>query len=91
MPEVVREVVVMNENGLHVRPSGQIVMVANDFQCRLTLIGETGEADARSALSLLTNNWGKGTRITIKGNGVDAEEAVTKLAELFESKFGLES
>lgn len=91
MPEVVREVVVLNEHGLHVRPSGQIVTLANNYQCRLVLQSNNGEADARSALSLLTNNWGKGTRILIKGNGEDAEEAVTRLAELFETKFGLDS
>ena len=91
MAEVVREVTVLNENGLHVRPSSQIVELANSFRCRLLLWSESGEADARSALSLLTQGWGKGTRILIKGNGDDAEQAVSAVADLFESRFGLES
>lgn len=82
---------VLNENGLHVRPSGQIVQIANRYQCRLTLQCKDVEADARSALSLLTTGWNKGTRLLIKGNGDDAEEAVAALANLFESRFGLES
>jgi len=89
--DVVQEVMVLNENGLHVRPSSQIVQLANRFQCRLILQSHEVEADARSALTLLTAGWGKGTRLVIKASGEDAEAAVRALVELFESRFGLES
>lgn len=91
MPEVVREVEVKNENGIHVRPSSQIAALARNYQSTLTIKNGAEEADARSVIGLLQLQACQGTRLVIKASGQDAEAAVTALIQLFEERFGFEA
>lgn len=89
--EVVREVEVLNANGIHVRPSSQIVEATRAFQSSIAL--ENGEltADARSVIGLLQLQAMQGARLKIRATGEDAEQAVEALVELFNNRFGFET
>lgn len=76
------EVVLKNKYGLHVRPATLIAQTAKDFQCSVVLLKDEQEVDARSIFSMLTLAAEKGSKITIKADGDDAEQAVAKLAEV---------
>ncbi|MFO1023368.1 MAG: HPr family phosphocarrier protein [Planctomycetales bacterium] len=81
-----REVVVRQENGLHLIPSSQIAQIAQSFRCDLTLCREGGvPVDAKSMMDLLTLAAEKGTRLTVEGQGEGAEEAVQALVAWFET------
>jgi phosphocarrier protein HPr len=93
MPSASREVVVSNKLGLHARPAMQFVDVANQFKSDVKVYSfgeEPGEADGKSVMQMIILAATEGTKIRIDADGEDAEEAVGKLAELFESKFGEE-
>ena len=51
---------------------------------------EPAEADGKSVMQMIILAATEGTPLRIEADGEDAEEAVQKLAELFESKFGEE-
>jgi phosphocarrier protein len=93
MPKASREIVVSNKLGLHARPAMQFVDLANQFSSRITVYkggDEPAEADGKSVMQMIILAAMPGTPIRIEAEGEDAEQAVAKLAELFENKFGEE-
>lgn len=93
MPTASKDIIVSNSMGLHARPAMEFVDLANRFasDIRVSKGGdEPVEADGKSVMQMIILEAAKGTALTIQATGDDAEEAVTKLAELFENKFGEE-
>src|SRR5947208_10211773 len=88
-----KEIVVSNSLGLHARPAMQFVDLANQFTSTVTVYKggeEPAEADGKSVMQMIILAATEGTPIRIEADGEDAEQAVVKLAELFENKFGEE-
>jgi phosphocarrier protein len=93
MPKASREIVVSNTLGLHARPAMAFVDLANQFSSKVTVHkggSEPAEADGKSVMQMIILAATMGTPLRIEADGEDAEVAVTKLAELFASKFGEE-
>ena len=71
----------------------QFVDVANQFSSAVKVYSrgeEPGEADGKSVMQMIILAATEGTPLRIEAEGDDAEQAVQKLAELIESKFGEE-
>jgi phosphocarrier protein len=71
----------------------QFVDTANQFSSRVTVRTggeEPGEADGKSVMQMIILAATEGTPLRIDAEGDDAEQAVTKLVELVEGKFGEE-
>lgn len=83
----IREVVVTNAQGLHARPAHLFVTCANRFRSRIEVIKDAERVDGKSILSVLTLAAVKGTRLVLRAEGEDAEEAVEALAQLFAKEF----
>ena len=93
MPTASRDIVVSNKLGLHARPAMQFVDLANQFSAAITVHkggDEPAEADGKSVMQMIILAATEGTPLKIVADGDDAETAVAKLAELFETKFGEE-
>ena len=93
MPTAARDIIVSNKLGLHARPAMQFVDVANQFASDIKVIKggeEPGEADGKSVMQMIILAATEGTPLRIEAAGDDAEQAIAKLVELFESKFGEE-
>jgi phosphotransferase system HPr (HPr) family protein len=88
-----RDIIVSNSMGLHARPAMQFVDLANTFSSSVT-VKKRGpdpvEADGKSVMQMIVLEATQGTPLRIEAEGEDAEQAVAKLAELFENKFGEE-
>jgi len=84
-----KEVTIQNSAGLHARPAQKFVQLSSQYQSSIKVIkdGEK-QADAKSILGLMSLGLTKGTRIKIEADGPDEAEAVNKLVELIDSKFG---
>ena len=85
--EYSREVVIINETGLHVRPAATIVDCAKQFDSEITLSKDGNTADAKSALSLMTLAAEGGSRLLVRAIGMDAKDAVDAVVLLFENQF----
>lgn len=79
-----REVEILNELGLHARPAAEFVRAVQKFKCEITIRkGDDGESfSAGSILEVMSANLDCGTRMTMAGNGPDAEEALDRLEQL---------
>jgi len=88
-----QEVIISNKLGLHARPAMQFVDVANQFKSEVKVHKggeEPADADGKSVMQMIILAATEGTKMRVDAEGEDAAEAVKKLAELFESKFGEE-
>jgi phosphocarrier protein len=93
MATAFRDIIVINSMGLHARPAMQFVDLANQFSSDIKVSKggpEPVDADGKSVMQMITLEGIPGTSLKIEATGDDAEEAVKKLAELFENKFGEE-
>ncbi|CAN5485380.1 HPr family phosphocarrier protein [soil metagenome] len=91
MSSASRDIIVQNELGLHARPAMQFVDLANQFKSdvKVTRGGdEPIEADGKSVMQMIILAAEQGTALKIEATGDDAEEAVKKLSQLFDEKFG---
>ena len=91
MPNASKDIVVSNKLGLHARPAMQFVDVANGFASEIKVLkfgDEPGEADGKSVMQMIILAATEGTKMRIDAEGDDADDAVKKLGELFDEKFG---
>jgi phosphotransferase system enzyme I (PtsI) len=84
-----RKVQVTSRLGLHARAAANLVRVASQFQCSLTLkrLDGNAEADAKSILSILTLAASRGTELRVVADGVDEQEALDAVVGLFSRDF----
>ena len=79
--------IVINDKGLHTRPSTELVKCATSFKAQVNLIFQDLVVNAKSLLGILTLAAAKGSRIAVEAKGEDAEIAVHTILELAENKF----
>ena len=87
---VEREIQVTNKLGLHARPAAMLVQTASKFKSEIWLKKEDIEANAKSILSVMMLAAEVGSRVIIKADGEDEEQAIETLAKIFREKFGEE-
>lgn len=79
--------IVINDKGLHTRPSTELVKCASRFKAQINLIYQDLVVNAKSLLGILTLAATRGSRIKVEAVGQDAEEAIETLIELARNKF----
>jgi phosphocarrier protein HPr len=83
-----RDVTVMNEAGIHARPSSEIVKTAAKFTSHITLSLDGLDVNGKSIMGVMMLAAPCGSTVKLKADGDDAEAALVALAELFATKFG---
>jgi len=79
---------IVNKSGLHARPASALVRVASRFVSDIWLASDDQEVNAKSIMGVMILGAAEGTRITVRAEGDDEEEAVQSLVDLIEN--GLE-
>jgi len=77
-----------NRLGIHARVAAKLVETANRFQADIFLEKDGVEVNGRSILGILTLFCPRGSRLTIRAEGADAEKAMEAFARLITEKFG---
>jgi phosphocarrier protein len=83
-----RNVTIANKNGLHARPAAEIVKTAAKYKSDITLVRDDLEVNGKSIMGVMMLAAEYGSTLRLRADGPDAEEAVSALANLIESKFG---
>ena len=78
---------VVNDKGLHTRPSTELVKCATAFKSRVTLTYGGVSVNAKSLLGILMLAAARGAKVTVEAVGEDSEEAVRSILELANNKF----
>lgn len=79
--------VVINEKGLHTRPSTELVKCASSFKAHVSLIYQNVTVNAKSLLGILMLAAARGAKIRVEAEGEDAEQAVQSILALAKNKF----
>ena len=81
--------VVLNEKGLHTRPSIELVKCAAHFHAHVSLIYKNYVVNAKSIMGILMLAAGRGAKIGIQAVGEDAESAVAAIVQLAKQRFNI--
>ena len=81
--------VVMNEKGLHTRPSTELVKCASSFKAQVFLVYQNLTVNAKSLLGVLMLAAARGAKIKVEAEGEDAEQVIDSLVFLARNKFNI--
>jgi phosphocarrier protein HPr len=86
LEKVVREttVEIKNAEGLHMRPAMQFVDTASRFDCDISVSNGQTVADGKSIMQMSMLAATCGTRLYLRAEGPEAEQALEALRELVE-------
>ena len=82
-----RETEIVNRLGLHARAAAKLVHTAGGFQSRVMVLKDGEEVDAKSILGLLLLAAGQGSRVTVRCEGTDEEQAMRAVTQLIANRF----
>ena len=85
---ITRTFEITNQLGIHARVAAKLVETASRFQSEVLLEKDGVKVDGRSILGILTLFCPYGSRLTVRTEGVDADEAMEAFVRLIEDKFG---
>lgn len=86
MPD--RTVKIINKLGLHARAAARFVQIASEFESDINVIHGEKEVNGKSIMGVMMLAAGKGSEIRIVASGGDETQALNKLGELVENRFG---
>ena len=89
MPKFRDSFTVVNEKGLHTRPSTELVKCASVFKSQIFLSYQDLTVNAKSLLGILMLAASRGAKILIEAEGEDAEEAIQSILKLAQNKFNI--
>lgn len=84
------EAEILNELGMHARAATKFVQLASKYGCDVFIEKDGQEVNGKSIMGVLMLVAAKGSRITIRAVGPDAEATARALAELVKARFGEE-
>ena len=77
---------IKNAEGLHMRPAMQFVDVANQFDCDIIVSNDENKVDGKGIMQMSMLAATCGTKLKVKAEGTDAQQALDALRELVEDK-----
>ena len=90
MTAVSREVRITNQRGLHARASAKFVNLASELGCPIEVEKDSNKVCGTSIMGLMMLGAAMGDSIIIHCEGPYSEQALQKLVELIEDRFGEE-
>ena len=87
MSSASRQLEIMNQKGLHARAAAKFVKVAGAYAAEINVCLGSTEVCGTSIMGLMMLAASKGTIISVRADGEDAETAVEALSELVRDRF----
>ena len=87
MTSVARELEILNQRGLHARAAAKFVKIAGAFEAQIDVCHGGTEVCGTSIMGLMMLAASKGTVISVRAAGEDAEAAIEALATLVRNRF----
>ena len=83
-----RPVTIVNKLGLHARAAAKFVTTAAGFASNIDIEKDGQKVNGKSIMGVMMLAASRGTRLIIRAEGEDEQEAVDSLERLVEEKFG---
>jgi phosphocarrier protein HPr len=82
-----RTLTIVNKLGLHARAAAKLVTLAQKFKCEVHVKKDGREVSGKSIMGVMMLAAGKGSRVTFRAEGPDAEKALDAIEALINRKF----
>jgi len=83
-----REITITNKLGLHARAAAKLVGIANGYSADVSLEKQGQRVNGKSIMGVMMLAASKGSVIQLNVTGEGEDEAIQRLVELIEDKFG---
>lgn len=83
-----KTVTIVNKLGLHARAAAKFVTLASSFASDVRLARNGQEVNGKSIMGVMMLAASRGSDITLIASGDDESQAIDKLSELVEQRFG---
>jgi len=87
MSNASRQLVIVNQKGLHARAAAKFVKVAGEYAAKINVCLGSMEVCGTSIMGLMMLAASRGAVISVSADGDDAETAVEALSELVRNRF----
>lgn len=77
-----KKITIKNRLGLHARPAALFVQIASKYDSNITIRKGRLEINGKSIMGILMLAAEKGSQVTLKIEGTDAEKAILELEKL---------
>lgn len=88
MSDASRELLIVNQRGLHARASAKFVQLAAGFQADIQVEKDGVKVGGTSIMGLMMLAASPGCQIRVMASGPEAEQAMAALEALVASRFG---
>jgi len=82
------DIVISNKLGLHARAAAKLTQLASRFNSEIFISRGAQRVNAKSIMGVMMLAAGMGVTIRLEASGSDADQALSELQTLFDSKFG---
>ncbi len=86
MPKV--DIEIINKLGLHARASAKLSQLASEYPCEVFMSKNGRRINAKSIMGVMMLAAGIGSIVTIETVGEKEDEALKKISELIQDRFG---
>ena len=80
--ELTKELMILNKQGIHMRPAALFVKTATRFACDVFVEKDGEKVNGKSIMGLVMLAAGPGSKLTVSTHGTDALAAMTELESL---------
>ena len=82
--------IIVNKLGLHARAAAKLVQLASSFESDIQVKRQKRQVNGKSIMGVMLLAASKGTEIELTVSGTDETDAMEKLIELIQNRFGEE-
>lgn len=85
-----RDLVIVNEKGMHVRPASLLVKTVSLFDSKITFSKDGKTVPGRDVVGLLSLEAFMGSTLTVTASGPDEKEAMEEIARVIAHDFAFD-
>src|SRR5918997_6537569 len=82
-----KEITIVNRLGMHARPAAMFVRIASRFRCEVWVEKDGEQINGKSIMGLMMLAAGQGSKLRIRCEGPDAQEALCEIEQLIAGRF----
>lgn len=82
-----KEVTILNRAGLHTRPAATLVKIASKFKSDFYILQDNLVVNGKSIIGVMTLCAEQGSKLTLRFEGEDEEEAAREIVDYFNRGF----
>lgn len=87
--KIVKEMILQNKYGLHVRPAGLFAKIASRYNADVEVEKDGNVVSGKSIMALMTLEAVCGTKLVVTASGPQAQEVLDELEGLVARKFDI--